>query len=137
MISSIVSRSSAAVLCCGGFALLFGPDVVLGALAPGMPAETWWLGQLLAAAWLAAASQNWSQRRAIIGGIYARPIVYSNFVLYLVSALSLMRALIVSSTPRGAWVLAVPMFMFALVYAALLVRGPFDALQGNAPSATS
>jgi hypothetical protein len=137
MISSIVTRSSAAVLCCGGFALLFGPDVVLGALAPGMPPDTWWLGQLLAGAWLALAGQNWLQRSIVIGGIYARPLVYSNFVLYLISALSLVRVIATPSAPRALLVLAVPMVLFAIVYAALLLRGPFDTLQGNATSSAT
>ena len=131
MISSIVTRSSAAMLCGGGFALLFGPDAVLGALAPGLPAETWWLGQLLAGAWLALAAQNWLQRSIVIGGIYARPLVYSNFVLYLISALSLVRVAITPTASRALWVLAVPMVIFAVVYAVLLLRGPFDALQDN------
>lgn len=116
------------MLCLGGFALLFGPDVVLGAVAPAMPAESWWLAQLLAAAWLAIAAQNWLQRHTIIGGIYARPLVYSNFVLYLVSALSLVRVLVAGAAPRGVWALAAPMCVFAVVYAALLLRGPFDVL---------
>ena len=133
MISSIVTRSSAAALCCGGFALLFGPDAVLGALAPGMPPDTWWIGQLLAGAWLALAAQNWLQRSVVIGGIYARPLVYSNFVLYLISALSLVRVVTTPAAPRVLWVIAVPMMIFAVVYATLLMRGPFDALQGNAP----
>ena len=119
------------MLCGGGFALLFGPDAVLGALAPGMPAETWWLGQLLAGAWLALAAQNWLQRSVVIGGIYARPLVYSNFVLYLISALSLVRVAITPTASRAPLVLAVPMVIFAVVYAALLLRGPFDALQDN------
>ena len=120
------------MLCCGGFALLFGPDAVLPAIAPGMPAESWWLGQLLAAAWLAVAAQNWLQRSVIIGGIYARPLVYSNFVLYLISALSLVRVLVTPSAPRWLWVVAVLATLFAIVYSALLLRGPFDALSGTA-----
>ena len=125
------------MLCCGGFALLFGPDAVLGALVPGMLPETWWLGQLLAGAWLALAAQNWLQRSIVIGGIYARPLVYSNFVLYLISALSLVRVITKPAAPRALWVLAAPMMIFAVIYAALLLRGPFDALKGNAPSSTS
>lgn len=118
-------------MCAAGFALLFGPDAVLGAVAPAMPAETWWIGQLLAAAWLAVAAQNWLQRSIVIGGIYARPLVYSNFMLYLVSALSLARVLASGAAPRGVWVLAVLMSIFAVAYAVLLLKGPFDALPGG------
>ncbi len=128
MISSLVSRLSAALLLALGLALLFAPDVMLGALTPGVPPQAQWLGQLLAAAWLGMAGSNWMQRTVIIGGIYARPLVFANFVLYLVSALTLLRAVRAPGASRGTWWLAAPMCLFALVYAALMFRGPFDAL---------
>ncbi len=87
-----------------------------------------WLGQLLAAAWLGIASLNWMQRSAILGGIYARPLVYTNFVLYLVSGLSMVRVVTVPGASAGAWGLAVPMCALAIAYAALMFRGPFDPL---------
>ena len=134
VISSVLSRLSAVLLLCGGLALLFAPDVVLGALTPGIPVQASWLGQLLAAAWLGIASLNWMQRTAIIGGIYARPLVYTNFVLYLVSALSMLRVVTAPGATWGAWLLAVPMCVLAAAYAALMFRGPFDALPtGGAP----
>lgn len=128
MISSIVSRLSAAFLCCLGLSLLFVPDVVLGALTPGVPQTAEWIGQLLAAAWLGMASLNWMQRSVVIGGIYGRPLVSANVVLYMVSALSMTR---VASTPGATWAavaLTVPLCLFAAAYAALLFRGPFDSL---------
>ena len=132
MISSIVTRSSAAFLLCGGLALLFAPDVVLGALAPGMPPQAYWLGQLLAAAWLGVASLNWLQRGAVIGGIYARPLVSANFILYLVSSMSLLRVVTAPSASWGMWLPAVPMFVLAVAYAALMFKGPFDPLDTSA-----
>lgn len=132
MISSIVTRSSAAFLLCGGIALLFAPDVVLGALVPGMPPQAYWLGQVLAAAWLGVASLNWLQRGTVIGGIYARPLVSANFILYLVSSMSMLRVVIAPSASRGTWFLAVPMFVLATAYAALMFKGPFDPLDTTA-----
>ncbi len=108
--------------------MLFVPDVILGALAPGIPSQAHWLGQLLAAAWLGIASLNWLQRTALMGGIYARPLVSTNFVLYFVSALSMVRVLRAPGTAVGAWILAVPMCAFAVAYGALMFRGPFDPL---------
>ncbi len=128
MISSIVSRLSAAFLLCLGLALLFAPEVILGALTPGIPPQANWLGQLLAAAWLGIASLNWMQRSAIIGGIYGRPVVSTNFALYFVSALSMVRVVSTPGTAIGAWILAVPMCAFAVAYGALMFRGPFDPL---------
>lgn len=129
MISSTVSRISAIVLLIGGLAFLFAADVLLPALVPGFPPEAAWLGQLLAAGWLGVAVLNWFQRSALLGGIYGRPIVMANVALYFVSALSLLRALIGHTVPSVLWVVFVPAAALATIYGALLLRGPFDALE--------
>jgi hypothetical protein len=132
VISSAVSRVSAAVLFLGGLALLFGADSLLPALAPGVPPTAAWIGQLLGAAWLGVAALNWLQRATLLGGIYGRPVVFANLILYFVSALSALRAL-----PRGGpgpWLVAGPATILAIVYGALLLRGPFDSLPGAARS---
>ena len=92
LISSILTRLSAAVLLVGGLVLPFAPDAVLPAFVPGFPPAAVWLGQLLGAAWLAVAALNWLQRESILGSIYGRPVVLANVALYLISALSLIRA---------------------------------------------
>jgi hypothetical protein len=129
VISSVVSRMSAAVLLLGGLALLFAPDAVLPALVPGFPPRATWLGQLLAAAWLGVAALNWLHRAAMLGGIYGRPVVLANGALYFVSAASLVRPLLAGTVPRLVWLLCVPAALLAAIYGALLLRGPFDALQ--------
>ena len=129
MISSTLSRASALVLLLGGLALLFAPDVLLPALIPGFPPAAAWLGQLLAAAWLGLAAMNWLQRNALLGGIYGRSVVVANSALYLVSALSLVRALIDGTAPRATWIIGAPALVLAAVYCALLLRGPFDPLR--------
>lgn len=129
MISSVLSRVSALILLLGGLALLFAPDVLLPALVPGFPPAAAWVGQLLAAAWLGVAALNWLQRAAVLGGIYARPVVLANGALYLVSALSLLRVLLGGAAPRAAWLLCAPAALLAAAYWALLLRGPFDPLR--------
>lgn len=127
--SSLTSRVSAAVLLLGGVALLFAPDVLLPALVPGFPPAAAWVGQLVAAAWLGIATLNWLQRGAMLGGIYGRPTVLANVALYAISALSLLSAAAAPGTPRSLWVPAVAALVLAIVYGALLLRGPFDPLQ--------
>ncbi|MDX1420410.1 MAG: hypothetical protein R3181_10630 [Rubricoccaceae bacterium] len=127
MVSSLVTRVSAAVLLAGGLVLLFLPDGVLPALAPGVPPEASWLGQLLAAAWLGVAALNGLQRNAILGGVYGRPVVVANGVLYFVGAASLVRALLDGDAVPGLWALAALMATLAAAYGFLLFRGPFDA----------
>lgn len=129
VISSLLSRVSAAVLLVGGAALLFAPDALLPALVPGFPPAAVWLGQLLGAAWLGVAALNWSQRAALLGGIYGRPVVLANLALYFISALSLSRALLRGAAPPTLWALLVPLAVLAAAYGALLLRGPFDPLQ--------
>ena len=129
MISTLVSRVSAGLLLLGGIAMLFAPDALLPALIPGFPPAAAWLGQLLAAAWLGVAALNWLQRSVMLGGIYGRPLVLANLVLYFVSGLSLLRALVAGVAPPALWALAVPAALLAFCYAALLLRGPFDSLQ--------
>ncbi len=130
MISTLVSRASAAALLVGGLALLFGADALLPALVPGVPRAAAWLGQLLGAAWLALAALNWLQRATTLGGIYGRPLVLANLVLYGVSAASGLRAL-----PTGGarlWLVAAPAALLAGVYGVLLFRGPLDPIPGAA-----
>ena len=132
MISSRISTLSALVLLLGGAVLLFASDVVLPALVPGFPARAAWIGQLVAAGWLAVAALNWLQRRALLGGIYGRPTVLANTTLHLVAALSVARALADGAAPPAAWAVLVPTALLALAYGALMLRGPFDPLQAPA-----
>lgn len=117
------------MLLLGGLALLFAADDVLPALVPGFPRSAAWLGQLLAGAWLGLGAANWISRTSVLGGIYGRPIVMGNAALYLVSALSLLRALLGGTAPRAMWVACAITLVLAVAYGALLLRGPFDSLQ--------
>jgi hypothetical protein len=128
MISSRITIASAIVLFVGGLALLFAPDIVLGRLVPGFPPGAAWIGSLLGAAWLGVAALNWLHRTTLLGGIYGRPVVYPNFVLFLVSALVLVRVVLRPGMPAVIWLFAAPFFVLAVVYALLLFRGPFDPL---------
>ena len=130
-ISSRVSHASATVLALGGVALLFAPDVILPALVPGFPPDAVWLAQLLAAAWLGVAALDWLQRATLLGGIYGRPVVLANLVLYFVGDLAVLRALREPGAPRALWLFVVPATLLAVAYGALLLRGPFDELRGS------
>lgn len=127
MISSLVSRVSAAVLGIGGLALLFAPDVILTRLVPGFPPEAAWVGQLIAAAWIALAALNWLSRGAMLGGIYGRPVVFANSVLYFVTALSVMDAASHGHASLLAWGIAAIAGAMALTYGTLLFRGPLES----------
>ena len=126
MIGRWVSRASATTLAVGGIALLFASDVVLPRLAPALPPGAAWIGQLVAAGWLAVAAVNWTGQSTLIGGIYGRPLVTANFALYFVTATSVLRPALDARSPRSIWLVAVPSVAFAAMYGWLLLRGPFE-----------
>lgn len=128
VISSIVTRCNAIVLLVAGLALLFAPEVMLRAVTPGIPSQAAWLGQLLAAAWLGVAALNWMNRSTVIGGIYARPLTNCNFVLWFVSAMSMVRVALTPGASPATWAVTLVACVFAIAYAALVFRGPFDPL---------
>lgn len=126
MISSLISRTSAALLAASGLLLLFAPDLILARLIPSYPPTAAWLAQLLAAAWLGLASLNWISRGALLGGIYGRAVVAANAVTYFIGATSLLKAAIRPGQPASLWLLAAPLILFAALYGWLLLRGPFE-----------
>ena len=121
--SSVVARASAALLSVAGLPLLFASDAILPRLIPGFPSTAGWLGQLIAAAWLSVALFNWNSRHTVLGGIYGRPSVNLNLVLYVVSALAFFKISDATATVR---MIAVPFAAMAAVYGVVLLRGPFD-----------
>ena len=130
MISSTLSRASACYLFVLGLVMLFAADAALPAVIPAFPISALWLGQVIAAAWLAIAAFNWQSRSAILGGIYGRPIVYANVLLYMVTALGVVKAALDAQASVWLWVVVAPSAVFALFYGALLLRGPFDVFPG-------
>lgn len=123
MISSAIARTSAALLAAAALPLLFAPDAVLPRLAPGFPATAAWLGQLIAAGWLSIALFNWNSRETVLGGVYGRPAVLLNLMLYVVSALALIKVGDATIVVRA---LTVAFVAMAVVYGLVLLRGPFD-----------
>ncbi|MEP6835273.1 MAG: hypothetical protein ABJB74_17940 [Gemmatimonas sp.] len=127
-ISSFVTRCSAAYLLIVGVAMLFAADALLPVVIPAFPPSATFLGQIIAAGWLAMAAMNWQSRTQILGGIYGRPVVYSNVLLFTIAALGVVRAALLPGASPWLWVVVVPSGIFAILYGALLLRGPFDSL---------
>ena len=126
LISTHISRASALALAFGGLTFLFASDAILPRMIPGFPASAAWIGQILAASWLAIATLNWLTRSLLLGGIYGRHVVLPNAALYFVSAMSLLKVAIGPDPCPAVPVLAVLAAIFAVVYAWLLYRGPFE-----------
>lgn len=126
MTSATISRASALALLLGGVLLLFVPDEFLSVLSPGFPADSAWIGQLLGAAWLGVAALNWLNSAAPLGGIYGRPVLFTNIAIYFIGGSSLIRAAQRADFPLALTALAAVTLVFALAYGWLLFRGPFE-----------
>lgn len=137
MISSLISRASTAFLTLGGLALLFAPDNILPRIIPTFPVSVSWLGQLIAAGWLALAVLNWFNRSSVLGGIYARPIVLANALFYFIGATTLVKAIRAHADLSPLWWIAVPVAVFAATYVWLLFAGPFNSDVDGARASSS
>jgi hypothetical protein len=126
LISTQISRASAAFLLLSGLTLLFASDALLPRLIPTFPPSAAWLGQLLAAAWLALAALNWLSQSSLLGGIYARSVVMANAVCYFIAATVLLKVVMRQAAPAALWILFVPVALFAGIYTWLLFRGPIE-----------
>lgn len=124
MISSQLSRASAAFLLIAGLTLLFASDVILPKIIAAYPEDGAWLGQLLGASWIAVGTLNWLSRAVLLGGIYGRSIVLANLAIYFIGAMVLLRIATGDTTPPGIWFVFVPFLIFSVIYGWLLLRGP-------------
>ena len=122
-VSGTLSIVSAIYLGAIGVALLFGSDSLVPRLLPGAGMGGAWFGQLLAAAWIGTAITNWNGRANVLGGIYGRPQVNLNLMIFVIGGLSLLKA---PTTPLVLWMFTVPMGVLAVAYTAVFLRGPFD-----------
>jgi hypothetical protein len=127
LISTLISRASAVLLALGGLALLFAADGILPHLIRGFPPAGAWLGQSVAAGWLAVALLNWASQPGLLGGIYGRPVVLTNAALYFITATVLIKVVTRPGAPMALWLLVVPAALFAGLYGWLLFRGPFES----------
>jgi hypothetical protein len=127
MNSRLVAGASAGVLMLGGVALLFMADDILPRLIAGFPPAAGWVGQLVGSGWLAIAALNWLSRGARLGGIYGRPIVMANAVVYFVSTMVLSKVASRSGAAAPIVTATVVFAAFAGLYGWLLFRGPFRA----------
>lgn len=124
MNSAPVSTASAGLLLIGGVALLFAADDILPSLIPGFPETGAWLGQLLGGAWLAIAALNWLNRGARLGGIYGRPVVLTNAIVYFVGAMVLLKIVARPGLSIPVVIATILFVIFAALYGWLLFRGP-------------
>jgi hypothetical protein len=90
---------SAVVLAALGLVASFVPrEILLRLGSQGAPLETL-LVQITGALYLGFAMFNWMARESLLGGIYGRPVVFGNFMHFMVAAFALLKALIAGPRP--------------------------------------
>ncbi len=99
-----------------GLALLLAADVILPYFIPTCPPGMAWIGQLLGAGWLGFSAFNWFNRPALLGGVYARPVVLANAVFYLVASTVLVKVAMRHSLPVTLWFVLLPFVLLASIY---------------------
>jgi hypothetical protein len=127
MKSAHLSRLSAFILGAPAVALLFGADNLLPTVIPGFTSGSAWVGQLAASGWIAVAMLNWMSRNAVIGGIFARPLVLTNLTVYVVTATTLSKAAALTAFPEAMLVASAMAAGMAAAYGWLMMRGPLPA----------
>lgn len=117
-----VMISSALALGLAGAAGSFAPAEVAAAagIAPSGPAVV--LVQLTGALYLSLGLANWTAKESLIGGIYARPLAFANFLHFMMGALALLRH--VRRLPPAGIALAVGYTVFAVAFGAILFSSP-------------
>ncbi len=126
MISTRISRASAAVLAAGGMALLFAADAILPRVSPGFPVGSAWVGQLLGAAWLGLAALNWIGRGTLLGGIYGRSMVMANAAFYFIATTVLVPIAQRAGASPALRLATLLIAAFTVVYVWLFYRGPVE-----------
>lgn len=106
-----------------GFTFLFLPNYfysVVHSTATGA-----FVLQLIGGLLFGIAMLNWTSRAQPIGGIYSRPLVFSNFTFLLVGLLASLKApaTLIALGPIG-WVLGGYLIAFGLAFTILLFKGP-------------
>ena len=123
MRSRAVATLSAALLGTCGAILFFAGDDVAARIVPGSPPIVGVAMQLLGGAWLGVAALDWFTRGQSIGGIYGRPVVLCNLMLYLVTATTSLKAAKLS--PDDPLLVAgIIAAVMTTLYARLLFRPP-------------
>jgi len=117
-------QGSAQILFVLGAIGLFFPDLVMGDVlssAASVPI------QLFGGALLAFAFLNWMGRRAILGGVYGRPIVVANFGLGVITAGTLTSATLDGRLPDWGWALVTMFTLHAVGFFWLMRRPPWES----------
>jgi hypothetical protein len=120
--SKFIMISSSIALGLAGLFALFMPDVVASTPGGRNDDTIHLIIQIMGALYFGFAMMNWIAKDGIIGGIYARPVSYGNFVHFLTGALILLNYQFSHPFHRYAFTAMVLYAIFALLFYWLVFR---------------
>ena len=124
MSTRLLLQSSALLLVFLGVLLSFLPAEIASVMGLSHDLATQMALQLLGAVYFGFGMLNYMNKRAVVGGIYGRPLVVGNFSHFLIAALALLKAQDLLSTYPWLWALAIAFGLLAVAFGRLLFVQP-------------
>ena len=124
MNTRILMMASAFFLGALGISFTFLPEEILQYFHIAENQLLTLLLQVLGALYLGFAMLNWMTKNSIMGGIYGRPLVVSNFLHFGVSAIALLKVAFKSDHVSLVWTWAIFYTILAITFAYLLFTHP-------------
>lgn len=107
-----------------GAACLFLPDEVLKLYNPSTVNTQGFLIQILGGCFLSLALLDWISKHAMLGGIYGRPVVGTNYVQFVIGSLIMAKAAISQSSSVFIWLTLAVYVLFAIAFSLIMFGKP-------------
>lgn len=127
MSTRLLLQSSALLLVFLGVLLSFLPAEIGSFMGFTQGLATQMAFQLLGAVYFGFGMLNYMNKRAVVGGIYGRPLVVGNFSHFLIADLALLKAQVLLSTYPWLWALAIAFGLLAVAFGRLLFVQPANS----------
>lgn len=127
MSTRLLLQSSALLLVFLGVLLSFLPAEIASVMGLSHDLAKQMALQLLGAVYFGFGMLNYMNKRAVVGGIYGRPLVVGNFSHFLIAALALLKAQDLLSTYPWLWALAIAFGLLAVAFGRLLFYAPAES----------
>ena len=116
-----------------GFGLTFLPREIAGFFEAGNNVMLTSALQVIGALYLGFGMMNWMAKNNLIGGIYSRPLVFGNFLHFLVSAFALIKVVGKFSENRFIVIITISILysIFTLCFGYLLRNSPIKKQNVN------
>ncbi len=125
MNTKIILFASSIILGMGGILLIFMPDFILAYFDIQENFTSALFMQILGSMYFALSLLNWMSKGNLIGGIYNRPIAFTNFTHFFITSIFLVRGLIASPGYNYIfWTMTIVYLIFSILFTLILFTHP-------------